>query len=310
MSEHISNEQLKNAEQVFSSEPQMAEVEITSAEEALNDHNAFKKSYSWLDVVVMIAVFLLSQAMGGALAILIGVRYPDEVMLNSFDVDVQEQVSFMQARFVAVGYLISMVICLVFLWWYKHVRRLPLEMKFRMLGWASPFRLLCGYLLLWVFTVALEPLTAILPGDQSSMGSGGWLLVSAVVLAPVFEEVLFRGYIAGTLRYAYGAVAAWVISALLFAVVHAIPSVMVAALFSGLVLSFYYLRYRSLVMVILLHAMNNATACFLQTIDMSDVTLHQLLGGGKLYWSIYACALVIALVALLRMFKLLRMAKK
>jgi membrane protease YdiL (CAAX protease family) len=95
--------------------------------------------------------------------------------------------------------------------------------------------------------------------------------------------------------------AAWIISALLFGFVHAIPSVIVPAVFSGLVLGYFYLRYRSLGMVIMLHAMNNITACFLRSVDLGDVTFHELLGGGVVYWSVYALCAVVALVALIRM---------
>ncbi len=58
--------------------------------------------------------------------------------------------------------------------------------------------------LLWCVTIAVEPLTSKLPGNQSMLGGGGWLLVSAAILAPIFEETVFRGYIAGALRSAYG----------------------------------------------------------------------------------------------------------
>lgn len=309
MTKHISDEQITLQEPAVAVPSQQNE-EAGMLQSPTENNMPKHKARVWLDVLVMLLIFLLSQGIGGVLATLFGVNYPDENMMQSFDSEMKEQVAFMQARFVAVAYFISMVICLSLLWLYKRVRKMPIVLEFRILGWASPFRLLCGYLLMWVFTIAIEPLTELLPGDQSNMGSGGWLLVSAVVLAPVFEEIFFRGYLAGIVRHAYGAVAAWFVSALLFAVVHGIPSVVVSALFCGLVLSFYYLRYRSLVMVILLHAMNNVTACFLTTLGLSDMTMHKLLGGGTLYWSIYGFCFVVAVLALIRMYKTLCLAKK
>ena len=66
-------------------------------------------------------------------------------------------------------------------------------------------------------------------------------------------------------------------------------------------LGYYYLRYRSLVMVIMLHAMNNITACFLKTVDLDDVSISVLLGGGTLYWIVYGVSLFIVLASLSRM---------
>lgn len=256
---------------------------------------------AWWDLAVVLLFFFISQVLGGLISTALGVRLPGEAYTTSFDADVLEAAASMQARFVAITYAISMTLCFVMIGIYRKLRGLSRLLSFRSSGWASPFRLLCGYLLLWCVSIAVEPLAELLPGDQDSLGGGGWLLISAVLLAPVFEEVIFRGYAAGIVRRIYGGLAAWIVSALLFGFVHAIPSVIVPAVFSGLVLGYFYLRYRSLGMVIMLHAMNNITACFLRSVDLGDVTFHELLGGGVVYWSVYALCAVVALVALIRM---------
>ena len=83
--------------------------------------------------------------------------------------------------------------------------------------------------------------------------------------------------------------------------VHAIPSVILTATLSGLVLGYYYFRTRSLWMVIALHALNNLTACFLRMIDMGDVSVREMLGGGALYWGVYALCTLVAMVSLVSM---------
>lgn len=256
---------------------------------------------AWIDAVVIILIFIIAQALGGVLALMMGVRMPGEAMTTSFDNEVLEAAASMQARFVAVAYLISMAICYLLLFIYGRVRGWACLRWLRLRGAFAPVKLLVGYLLMWCFSIAVEPIAELLPGDQSSLGSGGWLLFSAVLLAPVFEESVFRGYLASRLRSAYGGVVAWIVSALAFGVIHGIPSVVVTATMSGLVLGFYYLRYRSLGLVIMLHAMNNLTACFLLTLDVGDMTTRELLGGGSLYWGVYAVSAVIAVVALVRM---------
>lgn len=256
---------------------------------------------AWIDAVVIILIFVIAQALGGVLALIAGVRMPGEAMTTSFDAEVLEAAASMQARFVAVAYLISMAICYLLLFIYGRVRGWACLQWLRLRGGLAPVKLLFGYLLMWCFSVAVEPLAEMLPGDQSALGGGGWLLFSAVLLAPIFEESVFRGYLASRLRSAYGGMVAWILSALAFGVIHGIPSVVVTATLSGLVLGFYYLRYRSLGLVIMLHAMNNLTACFLMTLDMGDMTTRELLGGGSLYWGVYAVCAVITVIALVRM---------
>lgn len=260
-----------------------------------------KAQVAWYDVVVILLFFFLSQAFAGIISTALGVRLPGEAYTTSFDADVLELAASMQARFVAISYAISMVLCFVMLWIYRQIRGWRSLLSFRAPGWASPFRLLCGYLLMWCVSIAVEPLAALLPGDQSQLGGGGWLLVSAVLLAPAFEEIIFRGYTAGIVRRLYGGLAAWIVSALIFGLVHIIPSVVVTAIFSGLVLSFFYLRYRSLVMVITLHAMNNITACFLQSIDLGETTFRELSGGGVAYWVVYGVCVAVSVVSFVRM---------
>lgn len=255
----------------------------------------------WLDAVVAVVILFVAQLIGGVLCVALGVLPPTEILTTSFDSEVLERAASLQARFVAISYLLSMVLGFALLWLYARLRRCRAGLEFGHRGWGTPIRLLNGYLLIWCITIALEPLSELLPGDQSALGSGGWLLLSAVVLAPLFEEVVFRGYVAGSLRRSYGALVAWIGSAVAFGLVHLIPSVVLSATLMGLVLGYFALRYRSLWLSIVLHAMNNATACFLRIVDMEDVTVRELMDGGTAYWLLYAAATAIALTSLVRM---------
>lgn len=255
----------------------------------------------WLDAVVAVVILFVAQLIGGVLCVALGILPPTEILTTSFDSEVLERAASLQARFVAISYLLSMVLGFALLWLYARLRRCRAGLEFGHRGWGTPIRLLNGYLLIWCITIALEPLSELLPGDQSALGGGGWLLLSAVVLAPLFEEVVFRGYVAGSLRRSYGALVAWIGSAVAFGLVHLIPSVVLSATLMGLVLGYFALRYRSLWLSIVLHAMNNATACFLRIVDMEDVTVRELMDGGTAYWLLYAVATAIALTSLVRM---------
>lgn len=275
--------------------------EAVKASQAPLSQSSHSASLGWLDAVVVIIAFVVSMGLGGILCLALGVRMPGEAMTTSFDVEVLEAAASMQARFVAIAYLISMVICYAFLFIYFRLRKMPLKECIYTRFSVSPIRLLTGYVLMWFVSIAVEPLSSLLPGDQDALGGGGWLLISAVLLAPLFEESIFRGYLGGVLRKSYGGLAAWIISAVVFGVVHAIPSVILTATLSGLVLGYYYFRTRSLWMVVALHALNNLTACFLRMIDMGDVSVREMLGGGALYWGVYAFCTLVAVAALVSM---------
>ncbi len=267
------------------------------------------RGFKWHDVIVILLLFFLSQGVGAFVAVKLGCTPPDAALFSDTDFEVVENAESMQARFVAVTFAFAIVVCFISLALYKWVRGWKSRIAFRSPSWGAPFRLLCGYLLLWCVSIAIEPVIMRLPSDQSVLGSGGWLLLSAVMLAPLLEEVVFRGYIAGGLRYAYGPIVAWVVSSLAFGLAHGFAAPAINATLCGLVLGFYYMRYRSLTLVVMLHAMNNLTACFLATIDLDHTPVSELLGGGKLYWSIYAVCLIVSLWAFVRMYNGLKRLK-
>lgn len=267
------------------------------------------RGFKWYDAIVILLMFFLSQGVGAFVAVKLGCTPPDAALFSDADFEVVENAESLQARFVAVTFAFAIVVCFISLALYKWVRGWKSRIAFRSPSWGAPFRLLCGYLLLWCVSIAIEPVIMRLPSDQSVLGSGGWLLLSAVMLAPLLEEVVFRGYIAGGLRYAYGPIVAWVVSSLVFGLAHGFAAPAINATLCGLVLGFYYMRYRSITLVVMLHAMNNLTACFLSTVDLDQTPIIEILGGGKLYWGIYALCAVVTLVSFVRMYNSLKRLK-
>lgn len=264
------------------------------------------RGFKWYDVIVILLLFFLSQGVGAFVAVKLGCTPPNAALFSDTDFEVVENAESLQARFVAVTFAFAIVICFVSLALYKWVRGWKSRIAFRSPSWGAPFRLLCGYLLLWCVSVAIEPITSRLPSDQSVLGSGGWLLLSAVMLAPLLEEVVFRGYIASGIQYAYGPIAAWITSSIIFGIAHGTAGPAINATLCGLVLGFYYMRYRSLTLVVMLHAMNNLTACFLATVDLDNTPVSEIMGGGKLYWSIYAVCAIVTLLSFVRMYNILK----
>ena len=277
---------------------------VENGAKQLSVNNTFKGAV-WYDALVILLLTVVAQIVGGVLAVYacqaLGWEQASEVMRESVNPEVVEWVELLQSRYVTVSLAFAIVVGFGLVIAYARIRGWRNPLSFRVPGWASPFRLLCGYVLLWCMSIVIEPMAELLPGSQDSLGGGGWLLLSAVLLAPLFEEVIFRGYIAGALRATYGGVVAWLFSSLLFGLLHVQPSVILTATCGGLVLGYFYLRYRSLVMVIMLHAMNNITACFLKTIDLDGMTVKAMLGGGTLYWVVYGVSVLVVVVSLWRM---------
>ena len=270
------------------------------------DTSQRRRHFRWYDVLVILLFFFLSQGIGAFIAVSIGVTPPDAALLTDSDFEVVENAESQQARFVAVTFAFAIAICFTLLTIYRILRKWESHISFRSPSWGAPFRLLCGYLFLWCVSITLEPLTSTLPSDQSALGAGGWLLLSAVVLAPLLEEVVFRGYIASGIQYAYGPIAAWITSSIIFGIAHGTAGPAINATFCGFVLGFFYMRYRSLMIVIMLHAMNNLTACFLSTLNLDQTPMSEILGGGKLYWSIYVVCAIVTLLSFVRMYNILK----
>ena len=84
------------------------------------------------------------------------------------------------------------------------------------------------------------------------------LVLLAIVAAPVFEEVLFRGFLQGSLRRPLGRWGAIVVSALLFGAIHGTLDAILPLVVLGVVLAMIHDRARSLVAPIAGHAAFNA----------------------------------------------------
>ena len=119
----------------------------------------------------------------------------------------------------------------------------------------------------------------------TSMMKEPWGYVAVGILAPLAEEVVFRGAILRTLLGIMSKKNHWVaimISAAIFGVVHANLAQFINALLMGLLLGWMYYRTGSLVPGILLHWINNTMAYVLTNImPQSDGKLIDLFHGDE-----------------------------
>jgi len=105
------------------------------------------------------------------------------------------------------------------------------------------------------FLVPMPDFIAELLGDVFSGGLG--MVIVLVVVAPLTEELLFRGLILRGFMQRYGTVAAVLLSTLLFALIHVNPYQFASAILGGVFLAWLFVRTRSLWPCIIAHALFN-----------------------------------------------------
>ncbi|MGD9854423.1 MAG: CPBP family glutamic-type intramembrane protease [Planctomycetaceae bacterium] len=103
----------------------------------------------------------------------------------------------------------------------------------------------------------LHPYLKLLREDSSLMAFG-WIMLAAVVIAPVREELLFRVMLQDGLARRIGAAPAIGIVAVLFCLVHGFPDSL-ALLPLALILGYVYQQRQSALSVIVTHALFNLT---------------------------------------------------
>ena len=82
-------------------------------------------------------------------------------------------------------------------------------------------------------------------------------ILNSVILAPIFEEVLFRGIILDGLTKQYSNMYAIIVSSIVFALVHVLLPTKILALILGIILGICYIRTKSIFMCILIHSLYN-----------------------------------------------------
>jgi membrane protease YdiL (CAAX protease family) len=94
----------------------------------------------------------------------------------------------------------------------------------------------------------------------AELSSPWWLLLAGVVVAPVVEEVFFRGFAFAGLRERYEWKKAAIISSALFAVIHLQPTALIPIFVLGLIFAYLYHRSNSIWPAILMHVSTNTLA--------------------------------------------------
>ena len=179
----------------------------------------------------------------------------------------------------------------------------------------NPALLLWAFVLMFAVGVVLEPLLRLMPELSLEVGRGFWTILSLVIFAPIFEELICRGVVLGSLRGKFGVTTAWLHVApgpfgVVFGVLHGQPVQVINATVIGLVLGYVYLATDSLWSVMILHALNNAVAYLALATGHGNALLIDLVGSRTLYVLIYIAALALSAVSGYMMLRTLRRMKE
>lgn len=140
---------------------------------------------------------------------------------------------------------------------YIYVPSLRIEIKR-----VNPRLIVMGFIMIIAMGIVLNPLVELMPSKYIEMldrymNNGLWAMVVAVMVAPVFEEFLFRGVVQTNFIHYFGTIRGIIMGAVVFGMMHVIPQQVINATGVGLILGSIYYLTRSLNTVIAIHFMNN-----------------------------------------------------
>ncbi len=256
------------------------------------EHPLAKRFPTWSDIIAMLVIFFAA-TLAGALCMTV----------------LKRTAPGMERELVSViSYSVQFVLAIGGIYLYRRLmggQGSPFRFAFK---WYNSSLVLLGIVLIAAASIVTEPLINLFPEHwferlNDAIGRGGWAILMTVLLAPVFEEMLFRGLILESARQRWGASAAILISAVLFGLVHApIWPQVVNAFIMGIMLGYIYVLTDSLLSVIIIHAVNNGMAYMLLEITGDQTTdVRAMIGNDTVYWIVYAASLAIFVAALVTM---------
>ena len=120
-----------------------------------------------------------------------------------------------------------------------------------------------------------------------------WAIIAISLVAPVAEEILFRGAIQGALQKIMKPKWAIFLSALIFGLIHFNPVQVCGAFLMGLVFAWLYYRTGSVWPGIVAHATNNIVSTILGQFYPVDASLAEITGGGTPMYALLAVSMIV-----------------
>lgn len=247
----------------------------------------FRVAYpSWGDLLTLLGVFIVATVLGSLLTGILQKMGSVSVGFGSF-----------------LGYVIQFSLVIIFGLFQRKIRS-PQGTRLLKFGLAKLdfVIILWGTIMVLATGVVIEPLLNLFPETYldrlgNIMAAGGWMMFTSIVIAPIMEEILFRGILQDALMRKYGVFVGILIASAVFGIVHLIPQQVVNAFMIGIVLGYIYYRTGALLPVILIHCINNAISYFTWMLNGETLlSTREQMGNDTLYFTVYGIACVLFVI--------------
>lgn len=247
----------------------------------------FRVAYpSWGDLLTLLGVFIVATVLGSLLTGILQKMGSVSVGFGSF-----------------LGYVIQFSLVIIF-GLFQRKNRSPKGTRLLKFGLAKLdfVIILWGTIIVLATGVVIEPLLNLFPETYldrlgNIMAAGGWMMFTSIVIAPIMEEILFRGILQDALMRKYGVFVGILIASAVFGIVHIIPQQVVNAFMIGIVLGYIYYRTGALLPVILIHCINNAISYFTWMLNGETLlSTREQMGNDTLYFTVYGIACVLFVI--------------
>lgn len=247
----------------------------------------FRVAYpSWGDLLTLLGVFIVATVLGSLLTGVLQKIGSVSVGFGSF-----------------LGYVIQFSLVIIFGLFQRKIRS-PKGTRLLKFGLAKLdfVIILWGTIMVLATGVVIEPLLNLFPETYldrlgNIMAAGGWMMFTSIVIAPIMEEILFRGILQDALMRKYGVFVGILIASAVFGIVHIIPQQVVNAFMIGIVLGYIYYRTGALLPVILIHCINNAISYFTWMLNGETLlSTREQMGNDTLYFTVYGIACVLFVI--------------
>jgi len=203
----------------------LAQVQVRAGNEAQNYHVPWSILDTWLGVGLLAVLFVVL-----VFALLIGLI--DERLIQS-------------AGILLIELIFLLPVFLILAWRKIHWKLLGFgKFPLKTIG-IGIVLLLAGYMIIIPHNYLLYELGVDTQGDQifkifNNLESPAWFIVAGALIAPVVEEIFFRGFLFQGFRQKYGWAVAILLSSFIFAAAHLDPVAFIPTLVLGCVLAFMY----------------------------------------------------------------------
>lgn len=256
----------------------------------------WKRFPNALDFTVMTVWVFISQLLVFGIATACGLEGPDMEAMHSADADISLWANIKAAQTLVIIYPAIMMLSIAGILLYRRIRGGRGRVARLSAEGLNPSLILAGFVWMISAQIVIEPLMSLLPPIPDTVGRGLFAILVTVIMAPLFEEFLCRGIILESFRAKYGVTVAWLCSSLFFAIIHGHITAMANALIMGAILGYICIRSRSLLSVVILHAMNNGLALTFMSMGLGDRSFFDLFADKRIYDSVYTAAVIVCLV--------------